>query len=109
MRTALFTRIREASDDSLTGRIALALTGVSSVVLCALVAANVSDQGPSQYFFVALAIVGLYIVGRAIFSRTPRARPILLSLYFAPVGVFFIALAMPIAAAIRSSRAFLKL
>ena len=108
MAASLFERIRVASDDGLTGRIALALTGGSAFVLFAWAAVDASPQVPYRLLFVALAIVGLYFVGRAVFSRKPRVRPILLSLYFAPLGVVFVALAMPIAAAVRSTRSLLK-
>jgi hypothetical protein len=82
----LFRRIREASEDGLTGRIALALAGGSLAIVCAWFAADATGQAPFQLIFAAFALLGVFLIGRAIFSRAPRAAPILLSHFFAPVG-----------------------
>ena len=100
----LFTRIREASEDGLTGRIALALAGGGLAFFCAWFAADAQGQAPFQLLFVAFAALGIYFVGRAAFSQTPRVGPILLSYFFAPVGVACIAVALPLAAIVRSLR-----
>jgi len=104
----LFSRIREASEDGLTGRIALALAGGSLSFLCAWFAADASGQAPFQLVFAAFAVFGVYLIARAIFSRAPRVAPILLSYFFAPVGVVCIAVAMPLAAIVRSLRGATK-
>jgi hypothetical protein len=97
----LFGRIREASEDGLTGRIALALAGGSVAFLCTWFAADGIGPAPFQLIFAAFAVFGIYLIGRAIFSRAPRVAPILLSYFFAPIGVICIAIAMPLAAIVR--------
>ena len=64
----LFSRIREASEDGLTGRIALALAGASLAFLCAWFAVDATGQAPFQLIFAAFAVFGVYLIVRAIFS-----------------------------------------
>ena len=88
----MLARIREASEDGLTGRIALALAGASLAFLAAWMAADAAPQVPFQLLLIPL------------YSRSTRAAAILLSNFYAPVGVVCIALAMPVAAAVRSMK-----
>ena len=90
----LFTRIREASEDGLTGRIALAFAGVVTTCVAAWLMSDAAQQLAYQVLCGGFALIGVYLVGLAFFSRSPAAKPILLSYFFAPVGIVCIAIAM---------------
>ena len=104
----LFAGIRQASQDGLTGRVALALAGIATASMSIWLALSAVGPLPYQLFFIGFACLGLYIVGLAVFCRAPKARSILLSYFFAPIGIVCIAFAMPIAAAIRRFRDLLR-
>lgn len=105
----LLTRIREAGADGLTSRIALALAGAATACLSVWLVLDAAGQPPYQMLFVGLGFLGIYLVGVAIFSRSAGAKTILLSYFFAPVGILCIALAMPLAALIRYSKTVFRI
>ena len=97
------TRLRQASDDPLTSRLALGLAGAIVGVLGFWAAVAARPQPVLHLLFLMLAALGLYLVTRAIFKRASHARAVLMNPVFRPLGFACLALAIPLAALIRGS------